>query len=119
MKTRLEDLPIANEALGEMIRGTDWGGMTSAYMEYPTGLDFGPLLAGLERDRCQCPHWGFVLEGSVRVSYENGTEEVVSAGELYHWPSGHTVVVEEAAKMFEFSPQDQLSQVLAHAVAKL
>jgi hypothetical protein len=33
-----DDLPIAHEALGEMIRGQDWGGMTSAYMQYPTLL---------------------------------------------------------------------------------
>ncbi|NQV07648.1 hypothetical protein HQ535_13970 [bacterium] len=49
MKSNVETLPIAHEALGEMIRGQDWGGMTSAYMQYPTGLDFCPLLQGLER----------------------------------------------------------------------
>ena len=119
MKSNVEELPIADEALGEMIRGQDWGGMTSAYMQYPAGLDFGPLLEGLERDHCQCPHWGFVMEGSIRVNYENGTEEVVGAGESYYWPSGHTVVVEEAVRMVEFSPHDQMSQVLAHVVGKL
>jgi len=119
MKSKVEDLPIAHEAIGEMIRGTDWGGMTSAYMQYPTGLDFCPLLEGLERDHCQCPHWGFVIEGNIRVNYEDGTEEVVSPGEIYYWPSGHTVVVEEAVKMVEFSPHDQMSHVLAHVVGKL
>ena len=99
MKSNVEQLPIAHEALGEMIRGQDWGGMTSAYM--------------------QCPHWGFVIEGNIRVKYEDGTEEVVGAGEIYYWPSGHTVVVEEAVKMVEFSPHDQMSQVLAHVVGKL
>ena len=94
-------------------------GMTSAYMQYPTGLDFCPLLEGLERDHCQCPHWGFVIEGRIRVNYEDGTEEVVGAGEIYYWPSGHTVVVEEAVRMVEFSPHDQMSQVVAHVVGKL
>ena len=77
--------------------------MTSAYMHYPTGLDFCPLLEGLERDHCQCPHWGYVIEGRIRVRYEDGSEEAVSAGELYYWPEGHTVVVEEAVRMVEFS----------------
>ena len=94
MRTTIETLPIAHEKLGEMIRGQEWGGMTSAYMQYPTGLDFCPLLEGLERDHCQCPHWGYVMEGRIRVNYEDGTEEVVGAGEIYYWPSGHTVVVE-------------------------
>ena len=119
MKSNVENLPIASEALGEMIRGQDWGGMTTAYMQYPAGLDFGPLLEGLERDHCQCPHWGFVIEGSIRVNYEDGTEEVVGAGEIYYWPSGHTVFVEEAVRMVEFSPHDQMSQVLGHVVGKL
>jgi ethanolamine utilization protein EutQ (cupin superfamily) len=119
MKSNVEDLPIAHEKLGEMVRGQDWGGMTSAYMQYPTGLDFCPLLEGLERDHCQCPHWGFVIEGRIRVNYEDGTEEFVGAGEVYYWPSGHTIVVEEAVRMVEFSPHDQMSQVLAHVVGKL
>lgn len=119
MKSKVRDLPIAAEALGEMIRGQELGGMTSAYMEYPTGLDLRPMLAGLERDHCQCPHWGFVIEGSIRVYYQDGTEEVVNAGEIYYWPSGHTVVVEEAIRMVEFSPHDEMSQVLAHVVGKL
>ena len=119
MKANIEELPIAAEALGEMIRGKDMGGMTSAYMQYPTGLDLAPLLAGLERDHCQCPHWGYVIEGSIRVNYEDGTEEVVSAGENYYWPAGHTVVVEEAVRMVEWSPHEEMSQVLAHVVGKL
>ncbi len=48
--------------------------------------------------------------------YEDGTEEVVGAGEIHYWPFGHAVVVEEAVRMVEFSPHDQVSQVLAHVV---
>ena len=53
------------------------------------------------------------------MDYEDGSEEVFGAGELYHWPAGHTVVVEDAVRMVECSPHDQMSQVLAHVVAKL
>ena len=119
MKSNVNDLPIAHEALGEMIRGQDWGGMTSAYMQYPTGLDFSPLLEGLEHDLCQCPHWGFVIEGRIRVTYEDGSEQVVGANEIYYWPPGHTVVVEDAVRMVEFSPHDEMSQVVAHVVERL
>lgn len=119
MQTTATHLPIAHESLGDMIRGTDWGGMTTAYMEYPAGLDFSPLLEGLEGDHCQCPHWGFVIEGRIQVSYQDGTSETVEAGQLYYWPSGHTIVVEEDVRMVEFSPHDEMSQVLAHVVGKL
>jgi hypothetical protein len=36
-----------------------------------------------------------------------------------YWPAGHTILVEEAVRMVEFSPTDQMSQVLAHVVSKL
>ena len=119
MKSDVHDLPIAADALGEMIRGQDWGGMTSAYLQYPAGLDLAPLLAGLERDHCQCPHWGHVLEGKIRVNYEDGTEEIVNAGESYYWPAGHTVRIEEDVRMVEFSPHDEMTEVLTHVVGKL
>lgn len=119
MRSAVKDMPIAHEALGEMVRGQDWGGTTTAYMEYPAGLDFTPLLEGLEGDHCQCPHWGYLIEGRIRVSYQDGTTETVGAGELYYWPSGHTILVEEPVRMVEFSPHDQMSQVLGHVVGKL
>ena len=119
MRSNVKDLDIAHEALGEMVRGQDWGGTTSAYMEYPAGLDFGPMLEGLEGDLCQCPHWGYLIEGRIRVSYADGSEEIVNTGDLYYWPSGHTILVEEAVRMVEFSPHDQMSHVLTHVVGKL
>ena len=84
MKSNVAELPIAHEALGEMIRGQDWGGMTSAYMQYPTGLDFCPLLEGLERDHCQCPHWGFVLQGQITTTDVSGKQhrECQRAGKM-------------------------------------
>jgi uncharacterized cupin superfamily protein len=60
-----------------------------------------------------------VIEGRIRVDYEDGTQEFVGAGESYYWPAGHTILVEDAVKMVEFSPHDQMSQVLGHVVGKL
>lgn len=119
MQSNVKEIPIAHEAFGEMIRGQDWGGMTSAYMEYPPGLDFTPLLEGLENNFCQCPHWGYLIEGQILVTYQDGTQETVRSGELYYWPDGHTILVQEAAKMVEFSPHDQMSVVLGNAVSNL
>jgi hypothetical protein len=44
---------------------------------------------------CQCPHWGTVLKGSINVRYADGREETVRAGDVYYWPPGHTVWVDE------------------------
>ncbi len=119
MQSQLKEIPIAHEALGEMVRGQDWGGMTSAYMEYPAGLDFTPLLEGLENDFCQCPHWGFVIDGKILVTYQDGRQETVESGQLYYWPSGHTILVQEPVKMVEFSPHDQMTEVVGNVVGVL
>ena len=36
---------------------------------------------GLPDDRCQCDHWGYLFKGSFRVTYLDGPDEVVRAGE--------------------------------------
>lgn len=38
-----------------------------------SGTDIAPLLKGLEADLCQSPHWGYMIEGEVTVSYGDGT----------------------------------------------
>ncbi|MEL7484202.1 MAG: cupin domain-containing protein [Planctomycetota bacterium] len=119
MKTKATDLPIAREALGDMVRGEAHGGMTCAMLSFPKGTDFCPLLEGLEHDHCQCPHWGYVIEGRIKVTYQDGREETVEAGDVYYWPSGHTIVVQEDCRYIEFSPADQLDEVLDHVVTKM
>jgi hypothetical protein len=62
---------------------------------------------GLPDDRCQCPHLGYVISGSFRVTYRDGREEVVRAGEAYHLERGHFVQTLEPAELVEFSPRAQ------------
>lgn len=119
MRMKIDDLPVVREQLGEMIRGVDADGMSCAFMQFPAGTDFCPLLEGLPNDHCQCPHWGYLIEGRIRVTYEDGSEEVVEAGEIYSWRAGHTVLIEESTKQVEFSPSDEMKVVLDHVVGKV
>lgn len=106
--------------LGEIVtRGEDWGGQTVRHLRLPAGTDFTPLFVGLPGDLCQCPHWGYVLSGSIHVRYADGTEEVSRAGDLYHWPAGHTGWTDEGVTFLEFSPADELRPVLDHVAAQL
>ena len=81
----------------------------------PAGTDFGPLLRNLPEDRCQGPHWGYVLKGRLRIQYASG-EEVLSAGDFYHMPPGHTGIAEEdrclTFRMFSSTTQDESKLVL-------
>ncbi len=72
------------------------------------------LLKGLENDLCQSPHWGYLMEGQVTVTYSNGQEETISTGDLFYWPPGHTVKVGSDAEIILFSPQVEHCKVVDH-----
>ena len=58
-----------------------------------------PLLEGMPQDMCQCPHWGFVLNGRITTTDAAGKQETVTANDLFYWPPGHNVRVDEDASI--------------------
>ena len=119
MKEQRTELPIRLEAGDICFQGHDWGEMNVARVRFPKGADATPLLQGLPQDLCQCPHWGTVLKGAITVRYADGHEETVRAGEVYYWPPGHTVRVEEDYEAVEFSPSGPMDELMEHLAAKL
>lgn len=119
MKMTPESFPDALMKDGIRFQGFDGGELNIAHINLPAGADATPLLQGLPGDMCQCPHWGLVLKGSIHVRYADGGEETVRAGEAYYWPAGHTVRVDEDYASLEFSPKDQMREVIDHLRGKL
>lgn len=115
MGTKIEDLPIELEAGDLVTRYAEFGDMAIRHASVPAGTDMAPVLAGLPGDRCPSPHWGIVLEGSIRMEHADGTTEVARAGEVYHWPAGHTAATEEAVVFLEVGPVAQMRQFGEHA----
>ncbi len=91
----------------------DWGGMVVAINEPPAGTDFGPLLIGQKDDLCQVPHWGYLEKGKVEAEYKDRSKEMISAGEVFYLPPGHTARVIEDARIIDFSPQDEMMALMA------
>jgi mannose-6-phosphate isomerase-like protein (cupin superfamily) len=114
MRKTKERLPTTMEAGPAKMQSADWGKMKSAYMRMGEGADFTPTLKGLPEDLCQAPHWGYVLEGEIQVRYGDGHEESIEAGQLYYLPPGHTVWFDEPTEFVEFSPKEEMDDVLAH-----
>ncbi len=114
MKMRRDEMPVAVDLPVATFRAMEWDDMTVAYVKMDAGADATPLLEGLPGDKCQSPHWGYMLEGTIHLTYENGEEETCRAGEMFYWPSGHTVRVEEDTSFLEFSPKDELKKVYDH-----
>ena len=113
MKIKKEDISVMMEGPGTVMRNQKgFGNYTVAFNELPKGTDFTPLLKGLDHDHCHSPHMGYVFEGSIRVIYTDGSEELVTAGDVFYLPSGHTAIVEEDVQFLEFSPSQEFEEVM-------
>ena len=108
------------QAPGTILRGLPgWGGMTVAFNELPAGTDMAPLLVGLKNNSCQCPHWGYIIDGELLMKYDNGNEERLSAGDVFYMQPGHTAIVERDVKLIDFSPEGELNEVMSHIAKKM
>ena len=89
----------------------DVDGYTIAFETYTRDEDLTLLFKGLPDDRCQCPHWGVVLKGTIIYHYADG-EDVITAGQAYYAPPGHTPELFAATEVIEFSPTAQLAATM-------
>ena len=96
-----------------------WGAMTVAVNELPAGTDLSPLLMGLKNNSCQVPHWGYIIKGKMRLIYDDGTEVVLKAGDLFYMPPGHKGNVVEDLKLLDFSPEREMKDLIKHIEQKV
>ena len=111
MRGSEHDLPVAFAGAGVVSRQAEWGDLTVALETFPSGTDLSPLFRGLPDGRCQCPHWGYLLSGRLRVRYRDH-EEIVNAGEAYYMAPGHAPIFEEDTEVVEFSPRGEYQMML-------
>ena len=126
MRIAKKDIPEKINIPGAIARqqldfgdATGYGKIAGEYFSLGAGTDIAPLLKGLENDLCQSPHWGYVIEGEITITYANGQEENVSGGDLFYWPPGHTVKVGQNAEVILFSPQVEHCEVVSHLQRQL
>jgi hypothetical protein len=103
MHSNREEAPVVFQIGTNYIRQIEWGDMDLDFWALSAGFDAAPLFKGLPNG-CECPHWGYLFKGRMRVKYADH-EEVVTAGEAYYLPAGHIPVMEEDCEMVEFSPK--------------
>jgi Cupin domain len=94
---------------GHFERAGDW---TIGFERYTADADLAPFFVGLPDDRCQCPHLGYVIEGKVKFTFSDGTEELYETGDAYYAPPGHTPHLYAGSRVLEFSPSKELDQTM-------
>lgn len=119
MRLPKNDIPVKVDTPGAVARqlrdfGVASGTIGAEYFTMAAGTDLAPLLQGLEGDACQSPHWGYVLEGELVTTFADGESERCVGGDVFYWPPGHTVRVEQDAELVLFSPQDDHGPVIEH-----
>ena len=88
-------------------------GYTVNFTSFQEDVDATPLMKGLPDDRCQCPHWGYVINGRMTFRYADD-EEVFEAGDAFYAPPGHVPVKHEpGTEVVFFSPAEELKKTEA------
>jgi hypothetical protein len=120
------DVPVKMDVPGAIARqvtdfgdASGYGTMAGEFFSLGAGTDIAPLLAGLDGDSCHAPHWGYMISGTVVVTYDAQPEDRCVEGDLFYWPPGHSVRVERDANIILFSPQAEHTLVMDHMLAKI
>jgi hypothetical protein len=94
-------------------RNEELEGYRVSFTTFKEDIDATPLLKGLQDDRCQCPHWGYVITGAVTFRFGD-RDEVYEAGDAFYTPSGHIPVRHQpGTEIVMFSPADELRETEA------
>ncbi|GAA2353412.1 cupin domain-containing protein [Nonomuraea africana] len=108
------DVPVAIEGDGVELRMQEvGGGMTVAFVRFPKGTDMTPAVKGLPEDLCQCPHWGYMFKGRLRMRTKEG-DEIYEAGQAFYWAPGHVPEAIEDCEYIDFSPTNEFVTVIDH-----
>ena len=113
--SRVEDIGVMEGRYEEL------GGYTVGFEHFREDADATPLSKGLPDDRCQSPHWGYVIDGRVTFRYADH-DEVYEAGDAYYARPEHIPVVAAGTEVTEFSPTEDYGrtmQVLAGNLAAM
>lgn len=111
MRGSMKDLPPALTVAEGRIWQVEWGGTTAEIGQFDKKMDQAAFFVGLPDDQCQCPHWGYVVKGTLRYRFKD-REEVFEPGDIYYVPPGHTPVMEAGLEYVEFSPTHKLEETM-------
>ncbi|MFF5446163.1 hypothetical protein [Streptomyces sp. NPDC012888] len=116
--TTWDSTPVMFKTDGAELRTVDIGGDISvAFVRFVAGTDMTPAFKGLPDDLCDCPHWGYVIKGRIKLHMTDGSAPVYSAGDAFYWAPGHAPEALEDCEFLDFSPSSEFRKVVDHVKA--
>jgi hypothetical protein len=88
-------------------RSEEFGEYTVNFVTIRQDVDLTPMLKGLPNDSCQCPHWGYLFTGQLRVRYADH-DEVIEPGDSFYMSPGHVPAAAAGSEFVQFSPAEAL-----------
>ena len=92
-------------------RYEELGRYTVGFETFHQDANAAPPMKGLPDDRCQSPHWGYVLSSQLTLTYAD-RQESHEAGDAYYAPPGHTPAVAAGTEVIEFSPTEEYGRTM-------
>jgi hypothetical protein len=99
-------------------RSEELDGYMASFTTFLSDMDDESLFKGLPDDRCQCPHWGYMLKGKVTFRFAD-REETYEAGDAFYVPPGHIPVFYAGGEFIDFSPADELAETMEVVMGNL
>ena len=126
MRSQLTDMEPVDDFVTQNPRASRSGRKSGATCSAPTttlspGTDFTRLLAPMPDGLCGVPHHAYVISGTLKVIYKDGSVDVCKAGDVCHWPAPHNFISDEGAEIIQFSGSGALAaqaEVIAGLMAK-
>ena len=112
------ELPLSLEEGSLSSREATWGPMHVVFQSLPAKWTDADLFAGAPAGGCPCPHWGYMVRGTMRIIYADH-DELVHAGAAYYILPGHTIRAITNCELVEFSAEDEYQAGLAIAARTL
>jgi hypothetical protein len=108
------ELPLSLDEGSLLSREATWGPVHVVFQSLPAKWTDAGLFADAADGQCPCPHWGYMLRGTMRIIYADH-DELVHAGAAYYIPPGHTIRAVTVCELVEFSAEDAYQAALALA----
>ena len=83
------------------------GDMKVKRAKYPAGWKFSKDMGA---DRCQDTHVGYMIDGSIHVVTDDGTELDAKAGDVFRIPANHDAWTDDGCTIVQFDEFDSAAQ---------